>query len=126
MKILNRMRTVLMLTAFTMLAALLMVVFVLVECIFFQNYDACQAGALLYILFPCFFTEMMVYGFAFPCPHCHKQLSSMPVDIMFRKGFFSPHKRIFNIIRGKELECLHCGWNAKNENATNNDHDADA
>lgn len=126
MKTFNCMRFVMLLTICTALAIFFTFVFGLLMTIFVEGYDGAGVGMLLFILILCVAIDILILDFAFPCPKCHKQLSSMPWDIMFRKGFFFPYRRIYNIIRGKEFECLHCGWNAKNEDETKNGHDADA
>ena len=126
MKTFQCMRFVMLLTVCKVLAILFTFVFDLLMTIFVEDYEGSGVGTLLFILILCVTIDILILDFAFPCPQCHKQLSSMPWDIMFRKGFFFPHRRIFNIIRGKELECLHCGWNAKNEALAKDDREAGA
>ena len=61
------------------------------------------------ILFVVIFLGILIYGYAFPCPRCHKQLESMTFSAIWKHGLLYPHQRLWDLLRGRAIECTYCG-----------------
>ncbi|MBP5233434.1 MAG: hypothetical protein J6333_08505, partial [Planctomycetes bacterium] len=66
-------------------------------------------GWLLPILFVVIFLGILIYGYAFPCPRCRKQLDRVTFSAIWKHGLLYPHKRLWDLLRGRAIECTHCG-----------------
>lgn len=64
---------------------------------------------LFMILFVVAFLGQLIFYFAFPCPRCRKQLARVALAAIWKHDFLYPHQRLWDLLRGRAIECTHCG-----------------